>query len=259
MYKRIIIIGYNPYSNSVRALAKKLKEELNNKPKVLRVRKDSTTYKYKQTHYVIHWGVQNAISTNKLDCFRLFAKYNSDHENYKPMFQINYPEWTTDKLQAQHWLDIDPNLTVVGRKLLNSHSGKGIVLYNQCIIEDNCPLYVKYKKKSAEYRVHVFKGKVIDVAQKKKRAGAEDVNTKIRNHQNGWVYCRENITEPDDLRTQALNAADATGLKFGAVDIIYNKLENKCYVLEINTAPGITGTTTQKYVNAFIEDMKNEV
>jgi D-alanine-D-alanine ligase-like ATP-grasp enzyme len=119
---------------------------------------------------------------------------------------------------------------------------------------------VQYKKKRHEYRVHFFKVgqnkfEIIDVTQKKKRKGFENVDTKIRNHKNGWVYAREDINEPQDLRTQALNAAFASDLDFGAVDLIWNEHENKCYVLEVNTAPGLTGTTLSAYVNAFVKDI----
>ena len=47
-------------------------------------------------------------------------------------------------------------------------------------------------------------------------------------------------------------AIKVLGLDFGAVDIIYNKQEDKWYVLEVNTAPGIYGTTLDKYVNAIM-------
>ena len=113
-----------------------------------------------------------------------------------------------------------------------------------------------YKKKKHEYRVHVFNGEVIDITQKKKRKGAEFLDTKIRNHKNGWVYAREDITEPEDLRQQAARAMYAVGLKFGAVDLIWNELENKSYVLEINTAPGLTGATLEKYAQAIVKDIQ---
>lgn len=156
---------------------------------------------------------------------------------------------------------------MVCRKLLSSHSGNGIVLHENGGDNElpSAPLYVAYKKKTHEYRVHFFKNsngtfEVIDVTQKKKRKDFEgEVNTKIRNHQNGWVYCREGIEESADLRTQALNAALACDIKLGAVDLIYNQKENKCYVLEINSAPGIEGTSVTNYVNAILKDMTNEV
>lgn len=266
MYKRVILIGYKLGSKSLRSLAQAMKKRVTQK--VLRVDKDSTKYKHKATDYVINWGVSRYKPThtvahvqNKLYFFRTIQKHNDDHVDYKD-FQINIPEWTTNTATAQQW--IDDGCMVVGRALLNSHSGKGILLFDSETITTNieCPLYVKYKKKKSEFRVHVFSKEdgpleVIDVTQKKKRKDFEgEVNTKIRNHQNGWVYCRKDITEPDDLRTQALRAAAAVGIKYGAVDIIYNQHENKCYVLEINSAPGIEGTTLEKYVDAFVKDME---
>ena len=118
---------------------------------------------------------------------------------------------------------------------------------------------MRYKKKRHEYRVHFAKESngtytIIDTTQKKKRKGFENVNTKIRNHQNGWIYAREDIYLPQDLKTQALNAAFCSGLPFGAVDLIWNEKEDKSYVLEINSAPGIEGTTLQQYVNFFVKD-----
>jgi len=185
---------------------------------------------------------------NKLDFFEVI----DIHNKYMPQTAVNIPEWTTDPMVACDW-----NRDFFVRKTLTGHSGAGIVdcpagthyLYE-------APLFVMYKKKKHEYRVHVFNNEVIDVTQKKKRKGFENVNTKIRNHQNGWVYCREDITEPHDLRTQAINAMRACALKFGAVDVIWNELENKCYVLEINTAPGLVGTTLDKYITAILGDLK---
>ena len=271
MYKRVILIGYKLGSKSLRSLAQAMKERVTQK--VLRVSKDSTKYKHKATDYVINWGVSRYKPThtvahvqNKLYFFRTIQKHNDTHVDYKD-FQINIPEWTDKKEVANDWYKNYE--TVVARSLLNSHSGKGISLHNgensglnpYFIPLPDVPLYVKYKKKKSEFRVHVFSKEdgpleVIDVTQKKKRKDFEgEVNTKIRNHQNGWVYCRKDITEPDDLRTQALRAATAVGIKHGAVDVIYNQHENKCYVLEINSAPGIEGTTLEKYVDAFVKDM----
>lgn len=53
----------------------------------------------------------------------------------------------------------------------------------------------------------------------------------------------------------ALAACNALGLESGAVDIIWNEKENKCYVLEVNTAPGICGITTKKYTDAILQTL----
>ena len=67
----------------------------------------------------------------------------------------------------------------------------------------------------------------------------------------GSVYCRDGITSNSIRDTLAINAIRALHLDFGAVDIIYNERENQFYVLEVNTAPGLEGTTLQKYTESI--------
>lgn len=250
--KRIIITPYKMGSASAKELQQILKATTNRR--VLRVRKTSTTYKRRVSDYHINWGNcanvpwaaldqerAKAIARNKLKTFEKFKEHN-----------ICHPEWTTSSEQAVTWCQ--EGKEVVARTTLFGHSGQGIIM---CLEHLNtahfplAPLYVQYKKKKNEYRVHVFNGQVIDVQQKKRRAGFEGRNNQIRNHQNGWVYCRDDIMEPQDLRTLAVSATTAIGLMYGAVDIIWNEKENKCYCLEINTAPGISGTTKEKYAEQF--------
>lgn len=80
-----------------------------------------------------------------------------------------------------------------------------------------------------------------------------DASFLIRNHANGFVFCRDNIIEPSDLRDVAIQAVTALGLDFGAVDVIWNEHYNKCYALEVNTAPGLEGTTLERYTNKIKE------
>ena len=55
---------------------------------------------------------------------------------------------------------------------------------------------------------------------------------------------------PAEAKTQAQNAVEALGLDFGAVDIILGK-NGIWYVLEVNTACGLEGTTLEKYCEQF--------
>ena len=48
----------------------------------------------------------------------------------------------------------------------------------------------------------------------------------------------------------AVDCVNHIGLDFGAVDIIYNNRDDVCYLLEVNTAPGLQGTTLEKYKDA---------
>ncbi|CAN5950619.1 unnamed protein product [Sphagnum jensenii] len=67
---------------------------------------------------------------------------------------------------------------------------------------------------------------------------------------NGFIYARNNVF-PEILRDEiAIAATTALGLDFGAVDIIEDKNE-KLYVLEVNTAPGLEGKTVELYAEAF--------
>ena len=215
-------------------------------------------------HTIINWGSGDAPNWNMEDTRRVlnhpyYVRGASNKLTAFNMMQeagVSIPEFTEDWQVAQQWLEQE--IKVVARHKLQGHSGDGIEIYslpNTTRINCNAPLYVKYIKKKFEYRVHVFNGVVIDVQQKRKRQEVpnEDVDYQVRNHANGWVYCRDNLHIPEDLYGNATSAVAALGLDFGAVDIIYNEHQNKSYVLEVNTAPGLEGTTLTKYVEAIRE------
>lgn len=178
-------------------------------------------------------------ASNKLSTFEVFKASG-----------IDCPDYTTNIEVAKDW--ITDGEIVVCRKLLRSHSGKGIVIATKIEELVNAPLYVKYFHKSYEYRVHVFNGNIIDAVKKRKRNNAENYNKYIRCHSNGWVFCREGLELSDKVKTLALNSVKALGLDFGAVDII-TKTNGNAIVLEVNTAPALTGTTLESYKKAITE------
>ena len=145
---------------------------------------------------------------------------------------------------------------VFARTLINSTNGRGIIEFNTGTGEavPRAPLYTEYIPKKSEYRFHVFGGKVIDVQEKRKKRGFEDErNTRVRNVHNGYVYCRDGITVPAGAADLAVRAVAACGYNYGAVDVIYNEKRNQCYVLEVNSRPGLMGTTLDKYSEALIK------
>lgn len=230
--------------------AKKLADAVNG----ICVLRSSTTFKPKWDDRVINWGCSKlpnfvynlqtslnkpanvANATNKLETFEWWK-----------LFGISHPEWTTDVMVAGNW----PG-TIVCRSNLNGFGADGITLVDTGVIPNDTKLFVKYIKKRHEYRVHVFKDKVIDITWKRKKKGVGH-DSKIRNYKNGWVYCREDITEPADLRSLAVTAVNSLGLDFGAVDIIWNEKQNECYALEVNTAPGLVGTTLESYAKEILK------
>jgi D-alanine-D-alanine ligase-like ATP-grasp enzyme len=43
-------------------------------------------------------------------------------------------------------------------------------------------------------------------------------------------------------------------LDFGAVDVIWNEKQQRAYVLEVNTAPGLEGQTVDDYARGIKEN-----
>lgn len=165
------------------------------------------------------------------------------------------PEYTDSKANALAWAAMGS--TVVARTVLNGNSGEGIVIVQH--VEDmvDAPLYVQYVQKKQEYRIHVLNGEVVDVQRKARRKDVPDdqINWMVRNHDNGFIFARdEGLGEvPEDVPAQALLAVKVCGLDFGAVDVIYNEKQGKAYVLEVNTAPGLSGQTLEGYAQRLKE------
>lgn len=163
------------------------------------------------------------------------------------MLENNIPhiEFTADKGTAIGWLETSP---VVVRGVVNGYGGRGVQIVSEGELP-NAPLYTKFIPKAREYRFHVFEGRIIDVQQKKRRSGLEErQDGLIKNLANGWVFCRDDITEPPSQAPQiALNAIRALGLDFGSVDMLSKN--GNVFVLEVNTASGLQGTTLDLYIN----------
>lgn len=158
--------------------------------------------------------------------------------------------------------------TLVARTLTRASEGRGIELID-CNPDGAArtsvraaPLYTAYIPKHAEYRVHVGQRDgtvgVIDITKKARRTDVPDdqVNWRIRNYDNGFTFAREglDLAEPTVQRVieQAKLAVRALGLTFGAVDVVVqSNRERSVYVLEVNTAPGMEGTTLERYVQFF--------
>lgn len=161
---------------------------------------------------------------------------------------VNVPEFTVNRNKAQEW--INSGKRIVARTLDRASGGRGIVLVSLTENGGKLPqarLYTLYRPKYDEYRLHVWGKKVIDVQQKRKRKETEEINNQIRNADNGWVFCREGIKVPDQVIEQALKAVEVLGLDFGAVDIGYTRKGEIATVYEVNTAPGLEGTTLEIY------------
>jgi glutathione synthase/RimK-type ligase-like ATP-grasp enzyme len=164
-------------------------------------------------------------------------------------------EHTKDRATALSWIEAGDS--VMCRRLLRASEGRGIVVADTADQLVAAPLYTRYVKKKAEYRVHVLNGQVIDVQMKRKRRGFEgERDTKVRNLANGYVFCRDNLVEPAGLRDVAIKASAALGYSLGAVDVAFNERNNRLVVLEVNANPGMQGTTLENYANKIVEQVR---
>lgn len=184
------------------------------------------------------------IASNKLSAFQVLQRAG-----------VATPEFTTDMSVAARWLN--NSFTVVERHILRGNSGEGIRIAN---LDDSdmpsnitrAPLYTRFIPKTAEFRVHVFNGQVIDYIEKKKVTSDRrpaNFNKYVSSTTCGWVFSRTDVRDMPEVRQIAVKAVNALGLDFGAVDVVY--YEGRPYVLEVNTAPGLAGTTLTSYGNAL--------
>lgn len=202
------------------------------------------------------------LRTNKYkehNCFNVTTNPLNKIEQFKcfQLAKLPCPKFTTD---AEQLASLDSEI-IFARTLVNSTNGRGIVEFNLSDPVPSAPLYTSYIPKKAEYRVHVFNGEVIDIQQKRKSRSFDKElrDSRIRNVNNGYVYCRDGINPPDGIANLAIAAVNACEYQYGAVDIIYNEKRNQCYVLEVNSRPGLMGTTLDKYTDAIVKCFNLEV
>jgi len=175
------------------------------------------------------------------------------------------PEWTDSRDVAAQW-DGD----IVVRLKTAASGGQGLSIST---LEERrngkplvaAPLYTRYVKKAEEYRCHMFRDEEgdfsIGLSQRKaaKRNDAGEVDVKdwrVRNLENGFIFAKNDGHVLPDAVVQCctdLMRKYFSELDFVALDVIYNKHDNKAYVLEGNTAPGLDGTTIDLYLDYFVE------
>lgn len=249
---RYRVLPYRQGSRSAKALAEALKG------KVLKL--EGSSFSPKASDVIINWGNTSFndqahwgdgyhlindgdlihCASNKLTFFEYVKAIHPD---------IIPPFWTS---QAAIPADAYP---VVCRTTLAGHSGDGIVIAQIPSEVVAAPLYVKYIKKKEEYRIHLGKtgeGVQTIAVQRKVRDPARAVTDwKVRSHQNGFLFQRQNLSVPGSVLAVARQAFLCSSLDFGAVDAVFNEQSGRAFVLEINTAPGLEGQTIEDYAQFF--------
>jgi glutathione synthase/RimK-type ligase-like ATP-grasp enzyme len=246
---KTIFLPYNPASTGLR----NLKERTN----LRSLRLNNSRWR---GDVVINWGNRHGhaalsfadvinhpaavdVASHKLKAFQALKEHGG----------INIPVFSTSKEDIlSHGFN-----QVCARTLMRANSGRGLTVHTQEEELPDAPLYVEYVPKQDEYRVHVWGGDVLDIRRKALRRdlpNRDQVDWRIRNHDAGFIFQRDFENDvPVGLVEQAKRAVAALNLDFGAVDIIYNERRDKCYVLEVNTAPGLEGSTVDAYARKVME------
>jgi len=260
---RFRVIPYRRGSRSATALARSL-------PNSALLRLEGSRFQPRFDDVVINWGNTQPPPLNRAGLGVYGFRYLNEPEdvarvaNKLSFFRLLtedgcgdiLPEWWDETVGPEYFPhDAFP---VVCRTVLNGHSGRGIVIANTRDELVPAPLYTKYIKKQSEWRIHLgappgLVHQTISVQQKRRNRDVPDdeVNWQVRNHQNGFIYARNDINCPEEVLFAAHRAIVCSGLDFGAVDVIYNERQGRAYVLEINSAPGLEGQTLTDYTNFF--------
>lgn len=247
----MFIYAHNPASEGAKSLANTLG--------IRRIRHKNSKFSGDLNKTVINWGSSDtppevnkcnvynrpssiSIAINKLRFFEVCKEAD-----------VRVPDFSSKIEDALQW--VKDGRTAVCRTVLRGMGGKGIVMADNANQVVKAPLYTAYVKKKKEFRIHCTsiggKDTIFDAQEKAKKHEVEHVDYRIRNLENGFVFKRKDIDVPDDVNKQALAAFKASGLDFGAVDVIWNDAEEQAYVLEANTAPGLEGQTLQSYAKIF--------
>lgn len=241
----IKVYPYKQGSRSARSLADALGG------RVLRI--EGSRYQPRPQDTIINWGASRVpIPLVGLNTPATVGRAGNKLLTFQHLFElgglVNLPPFWTNREDIPN--DAYP---IVCRTILNGHSGSGIVIANNVGELVAAPLYVKYMKKRDEYRIHVGLHGIISVQRKAIRNGQPPLDTRIRNHHNGYVFVRGDVNPPEQVLEQARFSVHALALDFGAVDIIWNHHHQTATFLEVNTAPGLEGQTVTDYANYFRE------
>ena len=233
----------------------------------------------RQDRFVINWGVslapqafrqQELTWSNRPD-----AVVNCGNKRFTfvclGIDGVPTLEWEVPAADPSHmelvrqWLAEDGKIVV--RHTVTGHSGAGIqILRNDDVARGeqipNAPLYTRYYKKQAEYRVHMFYGQPILIQQKRKQNGGVEDNL-IRTRDNGWIFTVNDLScdtrgYREELVQLAAAGANAVGAMHCAVDILVKHDsgttagQQGMAICEINSAPALEATSTLgAYVQAF--------
>lgn len=228
---RIRFDNKNP-SDSLNLLISVLKERGINAAKLKKV---NSKFRCRYDDHVFKWGYGH----NKITQYMKFAAND-----------VPSMEFTTDAEEAIERFGF-PFLC----RSATGFGGRGISVADTADQVVQADMYVKYQKKTREFRVHYSCGSML-IFEKKMMARErrpEGFDARIRNHDNGWVFCNyEGIDEERvEIQELAQKAVDCVGYDFAGVDIGFHPSRG-LFVFEVNSQPGCNENTVQWYADSIL-------
>lgn len=229
---RIRFDNKNP-SDSLNLLLSVLKERGINAAKLKKV---NSKFRCRYDDHVFKWG----YGINKI------AQYTKFAANDVPSM-----EFTTDVERAI----ADFGFPFLCRSA-TGFGGRGITVADSQDQIVRADMYVKYQKKTREFRVHYACGhmKIFEKKMRAREARDENFDARIRNHENGWVFCKyEEVSfeETNQITCLTKQAVDVLGYVFAGVDIGYHPSRG-FFVFEVNSQPGCNENTVQWYADSIL-------
>lgn len=242
---RVRVYPYSSRSVSARSVARELGG--------LVLKREGSQYRYRSGDVIINWGASAIpsglpVTLNYPDAVR---KAVSKHKTYQALNMAEVPtvEWTTSAALVSEW--INSGSVVFHRAVDHGARGVGITVITDA--SDTIPEggYFTKKIRGREFRVYQVGNVTTSILEKRRRNGV-DAHPHIKSHGNGYVFCRE-YRAPiprEHIQETCCEALKALRLDFAGLDVILTR-DNKVHVLEINSAPGITGTALGEFCSAI--------
>jgi glutathione synthase/RimK-type ligase-like ATP-grasp enzyme len=173
-----------------------------------------------------------------------FSQFCQQHNIYSPVY---------------HRINEVPNVfPVLVRQTLTSFGGKGIFVcdnihaFNATMRRND--YWTPFIKCEFELRVHLFDNQVNRIYKKVNQNGDENAYP-IRNHIGGYHFSlRNNDAYPKvlELAQNIGNLFMEVGGHFSAIDIGWDKLNQRYFIFESNSAPGLNSVNAIEYANFII-------
>lgn len=165
--------------------------------------------------------------------------------------QLNAIPWTTDVAVARQWLA--DGHEVMCRTRIRGQTGSGIQVVKRGEELPEAKVYTKYLSHKREFRVNIFKNKVVNIREKLRMLDREG-DFHIRNHANGYTTAHARPID-DALKQQIYDLAEAASKVSSSdivgVDIGLNVDRRYPFLIEVNSGPSIEGSTVREMAAAI--------